>query len=143
MLGYLDAGSGSIIASAAAAGFAGGAGGARGGRRGPDRRVTNAAGDVRSEEPASFRDPATTVFYDGDRVLRGLDDGAAADWRALAGAAFFPRLVGEGKVVRTDEADSAALGPLAERFAAVLEHERVPFVSYPHEWPFGMLRDAA
>lgn len=29
------------------------------------------------------------------------------------------------------------------RVAAVLEHERVPFISYPYEWPFGMLRDAA
>src|SRR4029079_19355321 len=27
--------------------------------------------------------------------------------------------------------------------AAVLEHERVPFVSYPYEWTFAMLRDAA
>jgi SAM-dependent methyltransferase len=27
--------------------------------------------------------------------------------------------------------------------AAVLRHERIPFVSYPYEWPFGMLRDAA
>src|SRR5918999_497987 len=120
MLGYLDAGSGSIIASAAAAGFGGGAGGARGGRRGPDRRVTNAAGDVRSEEPASFRDPATTVFYDGDRVLRGLDEGAAEDWWALAATRFFPRLVAEGKVVRTEAVDPAGLGPATDRFAAVL-----------------------
>ena len=27
--------------------------------------------------------------------------------------------------------------------AAVLRHERVPFVSWPFEWPFSMLRDAA
>ena len=27
--------------------------------------------------------------------------------------------------------------------AAVLRHERIPFVSYPYEWTFGMLRDAA
>jgi hypothetical protein len=26
--------------------------------------------------------------------------------------------------------------------AAVLEHERIPFVSYPYEWTFAMLRDA-
>jgi hypothetical protein len=32
---------------------------------------------------------------------------------------------------------------LADGYAAVLAHERVPFVSYPYEWPFGMLRDAA
>jgi hypothetical protein len=28
-------------------------------------------------------------------------------------------------------------------WSAVLEHESIPFVSYPYEWPFGMLRDAA
>ncbi len=27
--------------------------------------------------------------------------------------------------------------------AAVLRHERVPVISYPYEWPFGMLKDAA
>ena len=25
----------------------------------------------------------------------------------------------------------------------MLRHERIPFVSYPYEWPFAMLRDAA
>ncbi len=105
--------------------------------------MNRTTGGVRSEEPASFRDPATTVFYDGDRVLRGLDEGAAADWRALAASRFFGRLVDEGKVVRTAAVGAAGLGPDAARFAAVLEHERVPFVSYPHEWTFGMLRDAA
>jgi len=33
--------------------------------------------------------------------------------------------------------------PHALETAAVLEHERVPFVSYLYEWTFEMLRDAA
>ena len=32
---------------------------------------------------------------------------------------------------------------LAPQWAGVLEHTRVPVVSYPYEWSFGMLRDAA
>jgi hypothetical protein len=91
--------------------------------------VTTAAGEVRSDEPASFRDPATRVFYDGDRVLRGLDAGAAEDWRALAATSFFPRLVAEGKVVRTTEVDPEEAAVAGDGFAAVLEHERIPFVS--------------
>ena len=103
------------------------------------------AEELQQDEPASFRDPATTVFYEGDRVLRGLDEGATADWKALAATSFFPRLVAEGKVVRTTLVDPAELAGVtaARRFAAVLEHERGPFVSYSHEWTFGMLRDAA
>ena len=34
-----------------------------------------------------------------------------------------------------------ACRPRARR--RVLRHERIPFVSYPYEWPFGMLNDAA
>ncbi|MCZ7527316.1 MAG: class I SAM-dependent methyltransferase [Acidimicrobiia bacterium] len=40
------------------------------------------------------------------------------------------------------EPEQARLG-LAGRFALVLEHERIPFVSYPYEWTFSMLQDAA
>jgi hypothetical protein len=32
---------------------------------------------------------------------------------------------------------------LAGEVAGVLRHERIPLVSYPYEWPFSMLRDAA
>ena len=32
---------------------------------------------------------------------------------------------------------------LVKDSAGVLKHERIPFVSYPYEWPFSMLKDAA
>jgi hypothetical protein len=91
-------------------------------------------------EPGSFRDPASTVFYLDGRVLRGLDEQAAAEWRALQATGFFPRLLEQGKVCRTVTAPA----PSGDgRWALVLEHERIPFVSYPYEWTFSMLRDAA
>jgi hypothetical protein len=91
-------------------------------------------------EPGSFRDPASTVFYLDGRVLRGLDQQAAAEWRALQATSFFPRLLEQGKVCRT----TTAPAPTGDRhWALVLEHERIPFVSYPYEWTFSMLRDAA
>ncbi|MGH3992381.1 MAG: hypothetical protein ACRDSN_07945, partial [Pseudonocardiaceae bacterium] len=40
--------------------------------------------------------------------------------------------------------DTAALrGLLVHEPAGVLRHERIPFVSYPYEWTFSMLKDAA
>ena len=33
-------------------------------------------------------------------------------------------------------------GPLPDG-GGLVEHARIPFVSYPYEWPFGMLKDAA
>jgi SAM-dependent methyltransferase len=93
---------------------------------------------TRSLEPGSFRDPGNQVFYAGDEVLRGLRGDAVEDWRALAATGFFPRLVGEGKLVATEP-----VGHAEDPYDLVLRHERVPFVSYPYEWTFAMLRDAA
>lgn len=96
-------------------------------------------------EPASFRDPDSTVFYADGEILRGLSARAADDWTRLAATAFFPRLVEEGKVVATDlyDGDQPPVSPRGTPWSQVLKHERVPVVSYPYEWPFAMLRDAA
>ncbi|PZF98090.1 class I SAM-dependent methyltransferase [Micromonospora deserti] len=92
-------------------------------------------------DPGSFRDPANRVYHLGEDVLRGLDERAAAEWRALVGSDFFPPLLATGKVCGTEAVDPALVG--GEGWAAVLRHERIPFVSHPYEWSFGMLRDAA
>jgi SAM-dependent methyltransferase len=97
-----------------------------------------------SADAGSFRDPDSTVFYEGDRVLRGLSARGAADWERLAASSFFTQLIDEHKVVATTIYDgSAPPSPRGDAWALVLEHERIPFISYPYEWPFHMLRDAA
>lgn len=95
-------------------------------------------------EPASFRDPANQVFYLDGRVLRGLDDRAAADWRALEERGLYETLRERGLVATRVLPDEEKQGlPGTGSWALVLEHQRVPFVSYPYEWSFAMLRDAA
>ncbi|MEH1167316.1 methyltransferase domain-containing protein [Micromonospora sp. CPCC 205539] len=105
--------------------------------------MTTTPAEVRPE-PASFRDPANRVFHVGEEVLRGLDPQAAGHWRALTGTAFFPALVAAGKICATEDAPPALVPAAAGApWAAVLRHERIPFVSHPYEWSFTMLRDAA
>ncbi|MDX6698853.1 MAG: hypothetical protein QOE65_2250 [Solirubrobacteraceae bacterium] len=96
-------------------------------------------------EPGSFRDPDSRVLYTSDGVVRALSARGLEDWRALARTSFFPRLMEAGKVVRTEEAQAngSLEGVLRGEAAGMLRHERIPFVSYPYEWPFSMLRDAA
>lgn len=98
-----------------------------------------------SAEPASFRDPDSAVFYADDLVLRGLSERAAQDWERLRTTNFFPRLVAAGQVVATEVHDEqrSGLSPRGTPWSVVLRHERVPVVSYPFEWPFSMLREAA
>jgi SAM-dependent methyltransferase len=99
---------------------------------------------VSTYEAGSFRDPDNAVVLAGDRVLRGLSARAADHHDRLRGTAFFPRLMGAGQIVATtDHEGEAPLSPRGAPWARVVEHERVPVVSYPYEWSFAMLRDAA
>jgi hypothetical protein len=96
-------------------------------------------------EPGSFRDADSTVLYTDERVFRALSPAGLVSFEALERSRLFERFGGDGRLVGTRRADGAADVPAlrTEEVAALLEHERVPFVSYPYEWPFGMLRDAA
>jgi SAM-dependent methyltransferase len=105
-----------------------------------------AADAARAFDPGSFRDPASTVFYDGGDVLRGLDATAAADWDAMSQAPFFVKAMAEGRVVPTEALPAAKakkVTPAGRDWPLVLKHERVPFISYPYEWTFSQLQDAA
>jgi hypothetical protein len=95
-------------------------------------------------EPGSFRDRTARVFYHNGHIYRGLDGAALKHWQALEATRFFRRFSDAGALVETRRLDAAAL-PLdpGQQWEGVLEHERVPFISYPYEWSFSMLRDAA
>lgn len=97
---------------------------------------------VRSD-PGSFRDPASTVLRDGDRVLRGLGAEATAAFEATGATTAYREAVAAGRIVGTRRLDPGEVpAELAGRFEAVLEHEAIPFISYPYEWSFSMLQDA-
>ena len=91
-------------------------------------------------EAGSFRDPDSRVFLRDGAVYRALSRSGWADWEALAATP----LVADDRLIATEPADVDDLPELAgEPAAGALRHERVPFVSYPYEWPFSMLKDAA
>jgi hypothetical protein len=96
----------------------------------------------------SFRDPDSRVFELGGNVVRGLTGDGLADWDAFVQSGLMAMLVEDGSLVETEPGDADALAALRSRdpdgsWVAVLRHERVPFVTYPYEWTFSMLRDAA
>lgn len=97
--------------------------------------------------PGSFRDPLSRVFVTADEVFRGLTAEGLHEFESVEKASFFVDLQRERKVVTTERLDPTAPvpdgAPTEDRWAAVLRHERVPVVSYPYEWTFEMLRDAA
>jgi hypothetical protein len=92
-------------------------------------------------EPGSFRDPESRVFYAGADVYRALSRDGLSDFEALKATG----LLDDERIVGTELVEDGAIDRslLVHEPAGVLRHERIPFVSYPYEWTFSMLKDAA
>ena len=88
--------------------------------------------------PSSYADPQGRVFRAGSRLYRGVPASSAAFCTRLFDSGVVAALMEKGLLVPTSR---TAL--TAEGFALVLEHENVPHVSYPFEWPGELLRAAA
>jgi hypothetical protein len=96
-------------------------------------------------ESASFRDPAGRLFTMEGRIFRAIRTSFGPIWNNLTSKPFFQELQQEGLLIRSAPPTDSLQWPasITEDTCAVIEHERVPFVSYPYEWSFGMLKDAA
>jgi 2-polyprenyl-3-methyl-5-hydroxy-6-metoxy-1,4-benzoquinol methylase len=100
----------------------------------------------------SFRDPAGKVIFYQNRVLRIVSPSGMLDLRAFLESSTGDRLVKDALVIPTRELDDdevqslLADSSLAELTGngpiSILEHERIPFPSYPYEWPAEMLFSA-
>lgn len=92
---------------------------------------------------SSFRDPAGFLFRHQGTLLRQVNPEYAADYDRLMGGGLYDALTAGGMLVRHREV-APPFSPLGAGEAyRVLEPEPVPFVSYPYEWCFGQLREAA
>ena len=91
--------------------------------------------------PSSFRDPAGFLFR-RDGVLYRQVNGVHRDhYQRLMTSGLYEALVGRGLLVAHED-----LGPdeaAAEDAHTVIRPDVVPFVSYPYEWCFEALKDAA
>ncbi len=89
----------------------------------------------------SFRDPAGFVFEPDGTLYRQVNLAYRADYDRQVASGLDRSLIDEGWLIPHVEVDDEPSDP--RDAYRVLRPERVPFVSYPYEWCFGQLRDAA
>ena len=163
MLSYLDASTGSMLMAA----FAGGAAGI--GVLVPDVRPPDprcvlqeaqgaGGGELRradGQDPLRLLDPGghhtRSRIVPGSALARlrrrrrgvaGAQRGGLADFEAYAATQAFADAQDDGRVVATT-AVPVAEAPVGDGWAGALRHERVRVITYPYEWTFSMLKDAA
>jgi hypothetical protein len=91
--------------------------------------------------PASYRDPAGFVFTRDGVLYRQVHEAGRPDYDALTSSGLYAALAGAGDLVVHDEVDASL--SLDGRAYRVIRPARVAFISYPYEWTFGQLKDAA
>jgi hypothetical protein len=93
-------------------------------------------------DPGSFRDPSGFVYRRDGVLYRQVNRSFADRWDDLVASGLLPELQSRGLLIAHEPAaiEVAAEPELAH---AVIRPDLVPTISYPYEWSFGMLRDAA
>lgn len=90
---------------------------------------------------ASFRDPSGFLFWREGQLYRQVNRAYQAHYDLLMSSGLYERLVKAGQLIPHEV---ASIAPAESDLAAiVLQPERLPFISYPYEWSFGQLKDAA
>jgi hypothetical protein len=91
--------------------------------------------------PSSFRDPSGFLFTRAGVLYRQVNEVHRTDYEAMFESGLYEALVAERALIRHQEVPPGSVG--AEGAYKVLEPELVDFISYPYEWSFGQLKDAA
>lgn len=109
------------------------------------RKSNNPAGNI------SFRDPAGRLLNIEGRIIRAVNESGATDLKDFLSSDTAGKYVNSGRLVNTSilETDSVKDLSVNENLSQILgiasmvvEHERIPFQSFPYEWPAEMLHAA-
>jgi hypothetical protein len=96
---------------------------------------------LREEIGGSFRDPSGMVFKHQGELLRQINRIYQDDYDLLIKSGLYDKLTGAGLLIPHEEVTS----PIPTTAAAykTIKPVLVPFISYPYEWSFSQLKDAA
>jgi len=90
---------------------------------------------------ASFRDPSGFVFERDGILYRQVNRSYAADYDRLMASGLYDALVERGLLIAHEEVSIEPTGRGAPY--RILRPRPLSFISYPYEWCFGELKDAA
>jgi len=91
--------------------------------------------------PGSFRDPSGFLFTQNGILFRQINRVYEKDYTRLMDSGLYAKLTKAGLLIPHEEKDQVETGN--ESAFKIIQPERVPFISYPYEWSFSQLKDAA
>ena len=92
-----------------------------------------------TRDPASFRDPAGTVFYKNGDIYRQINKPYKKQFDMLVSTGLYESLRRDSLLVQHEIIDMS----LPDEAYKIIKPNQIPYISYPYEWCFGQLKDAA
>ncbi|HJU45545.1 MAG TPA: class I SAM-dependent methyltransferase [Chitinophagaceae bacterium] len=97
--------------------------------------------DLINRHPASFKDPAGFVFKQDNKIYRQVNQSYADNYQQFMQSGFYDKLVQKKWLLSHSEIRENITG--MDSWHLTLLPEQLSFISYPYEWSFDMLKDAA
>ena len=91
---------------------------------------------MKNSDPSSFRDPSGFIFIENSQIFRQINKIYFPNFERLMKSGLYKNLVSKRQIIshkivkRTNN-------------IIILKHKKIPFISYPYEWSFSQLKDAA
>jgi hypothetical protein len=91
--------------------------------------------------PSSYRDPSGYIFQQEGKLYRQVNQSFKEDFEQFMNGGCYERLVQKGLLIPHKTVTGNLTGD-PDRYTTI-QPETIPFISYPYEWSFDMLKDAA
>ena len=94
-------------------------------------------------EPGSFRDPAGKIFYYNNKVFRILDFEGEKRFKFLEENNILKESIKKNFLIESNRINEQDLNLKETEKKTIIEHKKLNYISYPFEWSFEQLKDAA
>ncbi|MBI4650128.1 hypothetical protein HY745_02360 [Candidatus Desantisbacteria bacterium] len=91
--------------------------------------------------PSSFRDPSGFLFYKDGLLYRQINIIYKENYDHLMSSGLYEKLVDSELLITHEEVNIESGSP--KKAYKIIKPELIPFISYPYEWCFSQLKDAA
>lgn len=90
---------------------------------------------------SSFRDPSGFLFFHDNEIFRQINSIYKSKYDHLMNSGLYENLVNKGFLIPHEEVDMPPLDP--KNVYKIIKPEKITHISYPYEWSFSQLKNAA
>lgn len=95
------------------------------------------------KNPGSFRDPSGQIYKYNNRIIRVVKEFGKRKYEYIKDKGLIEESIKNNFLINTNEITSEFKDLKSKDFCYFLEHEKLDYISYPYEWGFYQLKDAA